>query len=466
MKTLSRHIAIVAAATLFLGGCAGDDVTPPQAQVTWTAEKQALDQQLSAIDEAKKEGLGYFAPTTFSKAKDTVTEAKELLAEADSKKEFSQKLRESKQWLAKAETSRSIAEKELAEILEYKAKLTKLKAAALYPDEYENFNEDLNDIIEKIDEGEGVASFENRVSVQAEGRELYSKAVIQGSLYKVADILGEMEESDLASYAPKAYAKAQDTYKNSMFTIQQFPDNEEVIGKASVAALKDAEVALLIAKESRKVSESDERSVEFYVEQIHGKLNDIYGKLDAEGSILTRPMPQKLGQIDLKVTDLKTKIDTLGQENSKQKATLAQLRSETESLQSSLKNVEAKGGDLQKQYSATALELSKMTKENQQLQQDLNRTSNDLASAKSLLVSVQGDSQKNKGEAASLRSKNSKLAQEVEKLKVKIVSQGAEIKEKDAAISTLTKERDTLQSKASEAAEAVKEAVPEAAPAP
>lgn len=454
-------LALASLMVIVFAGCMGGDAEPAQPAVSRTAEQTAVAKQVAAIGDAEKAGLGTFAPVTLPEAKEAAFDAQALLKEGESPAEVSQKLSQSKQWFEKAKTSRAIAEKELAEILTYKEKLTALKAGSLYPDEFESFTEGLNEIIYKIDSGEGVSSFDSRASVQAEGRELYSKAVIQGSLYKVADILEEMEEHDLVAYAPKAYAKAQDTYKNSTFTIQQFPDNEEVIAKASVAALEDAQVALLIAKESRKVSESDERSVEFYVEQIHGKLSDIYGKLDANGSIMTRPLPQKLGQIEVKVGAVQEKIAGLQKENTQQKETLAQMQSQVASLQSSLKNVESKGGDLQKQYSAAALELSKLTKENQQLQQDLNRSRNDLSSAQSLLVSVQGDSQKNKGEAATLRQKTQTLAREVDTLKQQVAS-------REATIKSLTQERDALKAKVSEAAAAPAapaEAAPVTAPA-
>jgi len=459
-----NYLAIIVAAALLVG-CTGGGA--PQPGVSLAAEQKAADQLVSEIQKEQEAALGYFAPVNFAEAKEAAYEAKTMVAEGESQADITRKLEVAKQKLQNARLSRSIVQKEMAETLGYKEKLVALNAAALYPDDFENFNDGLNEIIKKVDSGEGVESFETRAAVQAEGRELYSKAVIQGSLYKVADILNEMDAQDMVPFAPKTYAKAQDTYKNSKFTIQQFPDNEEVIAKASVTALEDAQVAQMVAKESRKVSESDEAAIEFYIVQLHGKLNEIYGKADGNTSIMTRPLPQKLGLIETKVGGMQGRLAALQNENMRQKETLAQLQGQVKSLQGSLENVEAKGGDLQKQYSAAALELSKTTKDNQRLQQDLNRTKSDLSAAQSLLVSVQGDSQKNKGDAAALRQKNQTLAEEVEALKQQVAARDAAAKAAEANVKALTKERDALKAKASEAAPtpAPAEPAPSAAPA-
>ena len=255
-------------------------------------------QKVKTADEV--DNLIFFAPISFKKAEDLAYTALEMQQATKSMTEIYDVIQKSKQFLTKAYNTKKLVKKELSTVLDYKEKLDLLHASKLFKEKYESINSNILTMIKDVDEGEGIDAFDSRDDTLREARELFSELKISSNLHLVKEIIENMDDE----LAPALFQKAKSTYEKAKFTINKFPDNDELITKVSQEALNSALYAQVIAHESKKIMHLKDENIEFYISNIHNHLIEIYKEIEESDKFSTISIESKLNRIKKQISEI------------------------------------------------------------------------------------------------------------------------------------------------------------------
>lgn len=304
VKTISGLI-FVSATILSFTGCLGKNAVSPQKQVAINKFKvEDINIQIKEVNKAKKiDNLMFFSPVNFKKAEDLAYKSLEMKKDGEEIADIYDSVQESKQFLEKAYNTKKLIQKELSTLLEYKEKFDKLHASKLYKEQYENINENIKEMINDVDNDEGISSFDIREETLQEAKALYSKIKISNNLHSVKNILQNIDKE----IAPALFQKAKAAYEKAKFTINKFPDNDELINNVSTEALNSALYAQTIELESKKLMTLEDESIEFYLSNLHEYLISIDNKLEKNDKFKTSSIESKFNKIKKLVSKI---VDT------------------------------------------------------------------------------------------------------------------------------------------------------------
>lgn len=294
VKTISGLI-FVSATVLNFTGCLGKNAVSPQKQVAINKFKiDDINIQIKEVNKAKKiDNLMFFSPVNFKKAEDLAYKSLEMKKDGEDIADIYDSVQESKQFLVKAYNTKKLIQKELSTLLEYKEKFDKLHASKLYKEQYEDIDENIKDMINDVDNDEGISSFDIREETLLEAKSLYSKIKISNNLHSVKDILQNIDRE----IAPALFQKAKTAYEKAKFTINKFPDNDELINNVSTEALNSALYAQTIELESKKLMTLEDESIEFYLLNLHEYLINIDNKIEKNDKFKTSSIESKFNKI-------------------------------------------------------------------------------------------------------------------------------------------------------------------------
>lgn len=263
--------------SLGMSGCGGA-VSPMQQEKLTNFGVADIQKNIQNVKDAKNIAkLDFYSPNNLSNATDYAYEALSMHKDNDDKADIYEKVKLSKQYLASAYNVKSIIKKELKEILVYKEKLDTLHANELFNDEYSDISESIADMINGIEEGEGIKSFEDREETLMKSKALFSKIKVSSSLHIAKEILQSINQD----IVPITYKQANAVYENAKFAITKFPDDEKIIKEKTQEVLNEALYAQTIQKESKKLIDLD-TNVELFVKDKHEKLINIYNLINKE----------------------------------------------------------------------------------------------------------------------------------------------------------------------------------------
>lgn len=473
------HSILVASLLVGLSGCFGgpDAVDPARQSQLAQFSTQDVEAQVAKVKSAREnDNLAYYAPITFKQAQEYAYNALEMQKNKDDLSDIFDEVQKSKKILAKAYSTKSLVDKELAEVLSYKIRLDELHAIQLFKDEYTEILDNISEMIEAVDNDQGIESFSLREETLQKEKQLYSRMKISTNLHSVEAVLNSID----AEIAPKAFQKAKSTYDSAKFTINKFPDDEVMINKVSTAALNEALYAQTIEKETKKLLDIARENVEYYITDLHDKLIDLYNMLDSNDKFRTFSLESKFAEIkkelaelvkakkeldaqnkilnetvaknETTISDLKTQVDTFTKKNSdlEQKA----LASNKDILQAKDVQIDLKNKLFTTEKKVTELEATIVAMQKQKEVQESSAKSSEksIQDLQKKVDDLNGIINKKNSDIKGLKDNNSKLSSQLE--------------DKDIVIKTLKSEKANALKEASsakKAAQSAKEAATKAA---
>jgi len=262
--------------TLGINGCSSGNLTPMQEEKLSSFSITDIQAHIDNIKKAKTvDKLDFYSYKNFSKAQSFAYEAMSINNSHADKMDVYNMVEESKKYLQAAYNSKQIIENRLNKVLLYKVKLDKLHARELFSDEYNDISENITKMMHDIDDGDGIEAFKPRDETLQMAQVLYSKIKVSSSLHNVQAILNTID----SNISPKSYQKALEKFKNAKFTINKFPDDENMIKEVTVEAFKEAKYAQAIAKEVKKFLNLDD-AFELYIINKHEKISEIQKSVD------------------------------------------------------------------------------------------------------------------------------------------------------------------------------------------
>jgi hypothetical protein len=335
---------VVGFISIGMSGC-GAKLTPMQQEKIATFGIQDIEKNIQDVKDAKNnEMLDFYAPKNFVEAQTLAYKALSMFKNEEQTIDVYETVASSKEYLTKAYSSKTIIQKELSQLLSYKNKLDELHAKELFNDEYMDIYKTINEMINAIDEGDGISALDDRDETLLKARELYSKMKVASNLHAVEVILQSINQDT----APKSYQKAESVYKNAKFTINKFPDDDKIIQEVSQEALNEALYAQTIERETKKLIDI-KKDIELYIKNEHDKLIDIYIVLNNDNKFRTLSYSSKISQLKEQVVKIQESLKTLQTQNQnfstdsqRDKQTIEDLTSKIIDLQSKLGILEAK----------------------------------------------------------------------------------------------------------------------------
>ncbi|CAI6151303.1 MAG: hypothetical protein SPLUMA1_SPLUMAMAG1_01254 [uncultured Sulfurimonas sp.] len=265
---------------LAINGCSSGSLTLMQEEKLSSFSITDIQAHIDNIKKAKTvDKLDFYSYKNFFKAESLAYEAMSMNNSHADKMEVYNMVEESKKYLQAAYNSKQIIENRLNKVLLYKVKLDKLHARELFSDEYNDISENITQMMHDIDDGDGIEAFKPRDETLQMAQVLYSKIKVSSNLHDVQAILNTID----SNVSPKSYQKALEKFKNAKFTINKFPDDENMIKEVTVEAFKEAEYAQAIAKEVKKLLNLDD-AFELYIINKHEKISEIQKSVDKNGT--------------------------------------------------------------------------------------------------------------------------------------------------------------------------------------
>lgn len=453
IKVNSRQVFIsslvVGFISLGMSGC-GAKITPVQQEKIATFRLQDIEKNIQDVKDAKnKETLDFYSPQNFVKAQTLAYKALNMFKEEGKTIDVYETVTLSKEYLTKAYSSKTIIQKELSQLLSYKSQLDELHAKELFNDEYMDIYDTTNEMINAIDEGDGISALDDRDETLLKAKELYSKMKVSSNLHAVVVILKSIDQD----IVPKTYQKAESVYKNAKFTINKFPDDKKMIQKVSQEALHEALYAQMIERETKKIRDLEE-GIELYVKDEHDKLTDIYNVLKNDNNYKTLSYSSKVLQLKEQVIKTEESLKTLQIANQNFLVASQRDKHTIEELNSTIANSQSKLGMLEAKIATSNTQLLK-------IKDGSLSTNKKLIDAQNQIVSLQKNVEEAKISETRKATKIVSLQEKLNKLNTKMISTNkklqkaktknndleSKLEDKELLIKALKSESETIKSK-------------------
>ncbi len=282
---------ICAALITSMSGCGTTPQLTPQQkkQVQQFNEKTQLQELAQELHKAMNEDqLPFYAPVSLEEAQDALHDAQE----AKLKNEQLLYYLQAKKALKHGYDTKKLVQQYLADLADIKQRMDKQRTKEIYPDRYEDFLDDYDDLIKMIDKEELQDVLEDKKEVLKNAQDLYGDAVVFRNINKAALILDSMDDEDLNELAPKLYEKAQRVYEQTRLKIKSDPDNTQLIETIAQHANETALYAQTIANDVRRFRELPKDEQENFFASIHKNLATLNPK-EKSTAILPLPMDEK-----------------------------------------------------------------------------------------------------------------------------------------------------------------------------
>lgn len=311
-----KMMAMIAAVTLTLAGCASSPTSSPEAQqaeqkqlaADISAVKASIDKADQTMTTAKENELDWFATTDFNKAQEGLKSAKEYYAKFADKPQdandtigfFNSKtnIQAAREGidnftanLTKAETIRSQALTALEDAFANRAQLKKIKADTLYPDTYKQLDSDLKQLVDQVADGKTDAAITAQPVLLSKQRALEIKAVIKIYLSDAQAKLTQLQKAQTANYAPKTLAQAAAALMDAQAFIAAEPRATAKIKEKAdgvMFAVNHAEQVSIAVKKLRAMPQSDDEGYILNFENILLNISNELGAVDSRDKILSK----------------------------------------------------------------------------------------------------------------------------------------------------------------------------------
>lgn len=241
------------------------------------AEK-ALAEAEATFRQAQSETLDFFAPHAFSRIESEVKNARQANVEGDTLRIQTANQQALIQLRSGLKTKATVLQK-LQQPLEHKQTLDRIKAANVSRDSYRDIMNILQQYIERIEQDETVAPVE--ISALLDRMQWLELNTVLTLHWQPAQRTLAQAKSEKAQYfAPKTFHQATIAVDSAEKAIREQYQDIEAVTQLGQAALRGAQQALFIARESRLLENATPSSAETFVLRMQNYLFDIAQTLD------------------------------------------------------------------------------------------------------------------------------------------------------------------------------------------
>ncbi len=252
---LIGKLALVAALAIQLG-CSGMGKnelptlsSEAQQRFSGVSIAQALETADSKLQNAYKQEMGYFAPQSLKKAERALAEA---IKRAGSKEPndvlvFTQVLA-MEAALLKAETTKVMVLRELAEAFALKDDLDLVNAQAYDKRRYNGFVSDIKDLIEYIEDGKNDKARSKLPELTQALIQFEIDTIVYNTLNPAKASLADAKDADADKLAVKSFEKASALYETAEAFIRANAKQADAVQQRGLNALLEAKHAIFVAR--------------------------------------------------------------------------------------------------------------------------------------------------------------------------------------------------------------------------
>lgn len=245
-------------------------------------EIAALEQQMTA---AQKDQVDVLAPKNFSKARESLTGAKEALQKNKDNADVLEELGYAKAYLNEALAASSRGQNAIPEVLQARTDAKNAKAPELYGSEFRKADRALEDVTEDFEKGDMKLSVEDRNELQRKYLDVELMAIKKSRLGEAQAMIEGAKDMGAKRLSPQTLTDAEAKYKNAENVIAASRHEEDKIApavseatlaaKQLVAVTETAknskgkspeEIALEIERSSKRISEAASANAELAAE--------------------------------------------------------------------------------------------------------------------------------------------------------------------------------------------------------
>ena len=161
-----------------------------------------------------------------------------------------------------AEKNKTKVEKILQPILRQKKELEKLNCPQVLPSEFENQLAAINDLIKKIEINESVISKEKMQTILTDLKRLELDTLLAVHWQPAKDTLDKAKDENANNNAPKSYMFAEKLVSEAELEIRNNFSNRELVANKGFKALRSAQHALYLARDSEFLIKLDHQRAE------------------------------------------------------------------------------------------------------------------------------------------------------------------------------------------------------------
>ncbi len=293
MKIIKLSLSTFVVLGLLSGCTPSAELTPAQKKELNKFDTSEIKEFSNQLHQAMNEDeLLFYAPVSIENAKDYYEEA----MEAEQKDEKLAAYLAAKKALKHGYETKKLVKKYLADVADINRRMKIQNTKEIYPDRYEDFLDDYNDLIKTIDEGKTSEALEDKKEVMAEAKDLYGDAVVFRNINKAKLILEKLEDEDLDELVKKHYEQAQNLYESSRLRIKKEPDNHEMIEDVSKKTNEFALYTQTLAQDVFNFRALDKEEQEMYFDKLHRRISEL-NKDEANNTILPYPIYEKIDRL-------------------------------------------------------------------------------------------------------------------------------------------------------------------------
>jgi hypothetical protein len=295
MTTLKLSlIASLLILTTFTACGTGPELTPEmQKEVKRFDDVTKLKELEQNIHQAmNQDELLFYAPISINQAKSYYEDA----VEDDLKDEKMIDYLHAKKALKHAYETKELVKKYLADVADIERRMQIQNTKEIFPDRYEDFQDDYKDLIKTIDKGEISDALEDKKDVMEDAKDLYGDAVVYRNINKAKMILEQMDDDNLDDLAPHQYKKAQNLYKEVRLKIKKEPDDHAMIKNLAKETNESALYAQTLAKDVFNFRALNKDEQEAYFAKLHRELAKLNPN-ELENAILPLPLYEKINYL-------------------------------------------------------------------------------------------------------------------------------------------------------------------------
>jgi OOP family OmpA-OmpF porin len=312
------YFVVIIIFLLFVGACTSTslNVKPIAKSENPTDHINRLENDLSA---AYKNQLNVLAPTWFTKAESSLSQAKKQLEQGEELSKVLDNIAEGQAQLKKAEEVSQVTRTSLADVIKSRD-LARQAGAVKLGNDYTDAEQAFLSLTKAIEKGNLAYAEKNKAGVAETFRSLELRAIKTETLGEVRKLIKQAKSSKVDKIAPQSFSIAQNKLDEADAFITQHPYEKEMMQQKANEALFMSQRLLQIADQSEKFKNMKPEEMTLWIEKI---LYEITAKLAATDM---RNQPYKIqvenivGSIDAlqkdrqfmfdKVKTLKSEIDT------------------------------------------------------------------------------------------------------------------------------------------------------------
>lgn len=236
------------------------------------AEKSLAEAE-TTLRKAQQEKLDFYAPSTFLSIEANIRDARQAHIEANALR-IQQANEQSTQQLQDGLRIKSNVQQQLQQPLQHKQALDRIKAGNVSTTQYQAIIQQLQHSIQQIEQGITVKSSDIDYLI-AQMQILEMETVLTVYWRPAERALAQAKAEQAEQFAPKTYSNANITVSNAEMDIRTHYQDLAMVADMGQTALRSAQQALFVARESRLLVNATPSSAETFVLRIQGYLFDI-----------------------------------------------------------------------------------------------------------------------------------------------------------------------------------------------